>query len=115
MAITGIDRPTMMHDFAITKTHAVIMDLPMLFKTRNLMTDDMPFVFDKVSLVTYCMCASACVCTVTFATPSEQTLTHVALHVVKSQTRPSMIGVLPLGTKDDSRIQWITLPKSVWC
>lgn len=42
-----ISEPVMMHDFAITTNHSVIMDLPLIFRKGEIVKDRIPFVFDK--------------------------------------------------------------------
>ncbi|CAM9760681.1 unnamed protein product [Ectocarpus sp. 12 AP-2014] len=46
--LLGIKRPIMMHDFAITKNHAVFLDLPLLFKPELILrVGKVPIAFDE--------------------------------------------------------------------
>ncbi|CAM9591248.1 unnamed protein product, partial [Scytosiphon promiscuus] len=45
--IAGIERPLMMHDFAITENYAIFFDFPLLFKPDVLLRGKVPIVFDK--------------------------------------------------------------------
>ncbi len=42
-----IDRPVMMHDFAITENYSIFMNLPMFFERKNLFVGKSPFQFEK--------------------------------------------------------------------
>ncbi|CAM9218487.1 unnamed protein product [Scytosiphon promiscuus] len=45
--IVGIERPLMMHDFAITENYAIFMDFPLLFKPDVMLRGKLPIVYDK--------------------------------------------------------------------
>ena len=44
----SLKRACMMHDFAITETHGLFLDLPFLFKPLRLLRGKLPFEFCKV-------------------------------------------------------------------
>eukprot|EP00752_Nemacystus_decipiens_P007044 g6317.t1 len=41
-----VERPTLMHDMAITENHAIFLDLPLVFKPENMVKGVFPIVFD---------------------------------------------------------------------
>ncbi|MEJ2866335.1 carotenoid oxygenase family protein [Actinomycetospora sp. OC33-EN08] len=42
-----VDRPTMMHDLAVTDRHAIFLDLPMTFAWRRMVVSGMPFGWEE--------------------------------------------------------------------